>query len=547
MKVKLPFCIILLMIAGVAWADSKVLWRGNSPSCGEHFHGTPEAARKACGYTRKGWRLEKRGELTYEMGWYNEDGSFYKWTGANVFGHVKSCELKDIPGSGSNGTHNIGLKGDKAPNMVRRCINNCEVEDRRVKKEGAAAGADYGGVVCAENPVTGEKYGCAADYTRIQTGAVCTLKPGEKDDTKYDDVTANPGDGNSNGADGKGKDDGGGNGGQSGQEEPPKQDGRDDSKSDGRANGSDGSGNQSGGQGREGADSPRDSGSADDPVEDKDKDKDKDKNKDKDKPGKGKGKGGRGGGNHGDKDKDDKDDKDKTDDGKGGDPKGGEGKGDGKGDGKDGGKDGKDKADGSPNGTDNGTGAGGDKDGQGSGISGGDCKSGKAPSCKGDPVQCYIAREQWRTACLAERGGGSVSGGSCKNNQPPECKGDPTQCYIVKQQFYQGCEAARAQQERDGIKDYVGGKSGVVAEVDGSSMDGVGKTLAGNSREQNITDILDLGGYGWSRSCPAITAVDMGKWGRFELDGAPYCTIANLIGNILVALSLLFSVRYMFA
>ena len=377
MKVKLPFCIILLMIAGVAWADSKVLWRGNSPSCGEHFHGTPEAARKACGYTRKGWRLEKRGELTYEMGWYNEDGSFYKWTGANVFGHVKSCELKDIPGSGSNGTHNIGLKGDKAPNMVRRCINNCEVEDRRVKKEGAAAGTDYGGVVCAENPVTGEKYGCAADYTRIQTGAVCTLKPGEKDDTKYDDVTNQPTDDNDNGADGKGKDDGGGNGGQSGQEEPPKQDGRDDSKSDGGGTGSDGGSNQDGGQGGTGADSPRDSGSADDPVEDKDKDK----NKDKDKPGKGKGKGGGGGGNHGDKDKDDKD---KTDDGKGGDPKGGEGKGDGKGDGKDGGKDGKDNANGSPNGMDNGTGTGGDKDGKGSGISGGDCKSGKAPQCKGE-------------------------------------------------------------------------------------------------------------------------------------------------------------------
>ena len=373
MKVKLPFCIILLMITSVAWADSKVLWRGNSPSCGEGYHSTPEAARKACGYTRKGWRLEKRGEFSYEMGWYNEDGSFYKWTGANLFGHVKSCELKDIPGEGTNGAHSLSLKSSKAPNMVRRCINNCEVEDRRVKKEGAAAGADYGGAICFENPATGEQYGCVADYTRIQTGAVCTLKPGEKDDTKYDDVTNQPADDNGNGADGKGKDDSSGGSGQSDKEEPPKQDGRDDGKSDGGRPGSDGGSNQDGGQGRDGKDSPRDSGSADEPVEDKDK------NKDKDKPGKGKG--GGGGGNHGDKGKDDKD---KADDGKAGDPKGGEGKGDGKGDGKDGGKDGKDNADGSPNGTDNGTGAGGDKDGKGSGISGGDCKTGKAPSCKGE-------------------------------------------------------------------------------------------------------------------------------------------------------------------
>ena len=361
MKVKLPFYFILLMMTGVAWADSKVLWRGSGSLCGEHFHSTPEAARKACGYTRKGWKMEKRGEFTYEMGWYNEDGSFYKWTGAYVLGKTQSCELKDIPGKGTNGTHSIGFKSDKAPNMVRRCINNCEVEDRRVKKEGAAAGADYGGAVCTEHPVTGKPLGCSADYTRIQTGTVCIPKPESKDDTQYDNVTDQPADDNGNtGADGKG------NAGDSTKDkpdnpgQPPKQDGRDDSKTNNGTNGSDGGGNQNRGQGGTGADSPRDSGSADE-VDDKNKDKDKNK------PGKGKGKGGGGGGKHGDKDKNDKD---KTDDGKGG--------------GKDGGKDGKDKADGSPNGTDNGTGAGGDKDGKGSGISGGDCKTGKAPSCKGE-------------------------------------------------------------------------------------------------------------------------------------------------------------------
>ena len=519
--------LLLLMMTSTAWADTKTLYfmgaTHNDYCIGSHLgtlFKTPQQAQRTCGFK------------DYDLVGPSANGDYglakNGTTWFAIYAKTQSCELKDIPGKGTNGTHNLFLDGaSKAPNMVRRCINNCEVEDRRVKKEGAAAGSDYGGAVCTEHPVTGKPLGCSADYTRIQTGAVCIPKPEGKDDTKYDDVTANPGDGNSNGTDGKGNAGDGTKDKPDNPGQPPKQDGRDDSKTNNGTNGSDGSGNQSGGQGGTGADSPRDSGSADEPVEDKDKDKDK--------PGKGKGKGGGGGGNHGDKDKDDKD---KTDDGKGG---------EGKGDGKDGGKDGKDKANGSPNGTDNGTGAGGDKDGQGSGISGGDCKTGKAPSCKGDPVQCYIAKEQWRTACLAERGGGSVSGGSCKNNQPPECKGDPTQCYIVKQQFYQGCEAARAQQERDGMKDYVGGKGSVVAEVDGSSMDGVGKTLAGNSKEQNITDILDLGGYGWSRSCPTIAAVDMGKWGRFELDGAPACTIANLIGNILVALSLLFSVRYMFA
>ena len=531
--------LLLLMMTGAALADTKTLYfmgaTFNNYCIGSHtgtLFKTPQQAQRTCGFK------------DYDLVGPSANGDYglakNGTTWFSIYAKTQSCELKDVLSHNGDKifTLNLPYSEKGAPKMFRRCVNNCEREFRRIRKMGESANTEESGSLCVESPNPNMSSFCTSSYTVIQTGAVCTLKPEGKDDTQYDDVTANPGDDNGNGADGKGMDGDGGKNGSDNPGKPPKQDGRDDNKTDNGTSGSDGSGNQNGGQGGTGADSPRDSGSADEPVEDKDK------NKDKDKPGKGKGKGGGGGGNHGDKDKDDKD---KADDDKGGDPKGGEGKGDGKGDGKDGGKDGKDKEDGSPNGTDNGTGAGGDKDGQGSGISGGDCKSGKAPSCKGDPVQCYIAREQWRTACLAERGGGSVSGGSCKNNQPPECKGDPTQCYIVKQQFYQGCEAARAQQERDGMKDYVGGKGGVVAEVDGSSMDGVGKTLAGNSREQNITDILDLGGYGWSRSCPAITAVDMGKWGRFELDGAPYCTIANLIGNILVALSLLFSVRYMFA
>ena len=378
MKVKLPFCLILLMITGVAWADTKTLYH-MSATFNDYCIGgpfgtlfkTPQKAQRMCG-----------------LQYYDLVGPINQWgdyglakdgtTWITITALTKSCELKDIPGKGTNGTHNLGFPYSEkgAPKMVRRCINNCEVEDRRVAKNGEAHDKDYGGSVCVE---IGSDKGCSADYTRMQTGAVCIQNPGEKDDTKYDDVTANPGDDNgSNGADGKGKQDGGGKGDENNQgKQPESGNGGDENKDTGQGSGNAGGGNQNGGQGGTGADSPRDSGSADEPVEDKDK------NKDKDKPGKGKGKGGGGGGNHGDKDKDDKD---KTDDGKGGDPKGGSGGGsNGKGsDDKDGGKDGKDNADGSPNGTGNGTGAGGDKDGQGSGISGGDCKSGKAPSCKGE-------------------------------------------------------------------------------------------------------------------------------------------------------------------
>ena len=517
--------LLLLMMTGAALADTKTLYfmgsTHNDYCIGSHtgtLFKTPQQAQQSCGMQK------------YDIVGPHKNGNYgfaregVEWF--TLYAMTKSCELKDLT---TDADREFDFKDGAKEGMYRRCHDNCEVEYREM--EGGQ------GSVCSP-------LGCVAQYTALQTGAVCVAKPGKKDDeeTNYDTVDGEHDDGgnggNGSGNDGTGTETGSGNGGQ-GNPANGNQGGKD--KSEGTGDSGTADSNSEGKQGGTGSAGKGNSGGANG---DGDTVGDKDDEADKDKPGKGKGKGGGGGGNHGDKDKDDKD---KADDDKAGDPKGGEGKGDGKGDGKDGGKDGKDDQSGSPNGTDNGTGAGGDKDGQGSGISGGDCKSGKAPSCKGDPVQCYIAREQWRTACLAERGGGTVSGGSCKNNQPPECKGDPTQCYIVKQQFYQGCEAARAQQERDGMKDYVGGKGGVVAEVDGSSMDGVGKTLAGNSKEQNITDILDLGGYGWSRSCPTIAAVDMGKWGRFELDGAPACTIANLIGNILVALSLLFSVRYMFA
>ena len=162
-------------------------------------------------------------------------------------------------------------------------------------------------------------------------------------------------------------------------------------------------------------------------------------------------------------------------------------------------------------------------------------------------MQCYIAKEQWRTACLAERGGGSVSGGSCKDNKPPECKGGPAQCYIVKQQFYQGCEAARQQQARQAEQDYVDSNSKTINEISGSDMDGVGKSLGGNSGKMDLGGSLGLSGYGWSRTCPALLAVDMGQWGEFAMDGDSICTLAQIPGNILVAFSLTVSVRYVFA
>ena len=420
------------------------------------------------------------------------------WATASCMPVKKSCDLKNIEGKGRYGSHLLTFNGDKAPTMQRRCQNNCEVEYQRAKpKDGQ--GADFGKPICFE---VGKVKQCTNDYTALQTGTVCTPKPGENDDTKYNEVNNQPDGGNDPGA----SDDrpGGENGG--GKDDPnhpgkPSEPGQgNQGGNNGGAGGGDAGSNPGGGQGGTGSDSKGDSGTADNSHHG--------------------GVGGGGGGGH---------------HGGGGGGSGHSGSGSGSG---------------ASGGGSGGTGDGGSGDGKGDGkgsISGGDCKTNKAPVCKGDPIQCYIAKEQWRTACLAERGHGTVTGGSCKDNKPPECKGDATQCYIVKQQFYQGCAAAQDKADRDAAQGYVDANAKTIGEVSGSSMGDAGKGLEGNSQRIDLGKTLDLGGYGWSRTCPALPTVDMGKWGIFAMDSAPFCTIAQLIGNLLVAISLIFSVRYVFS
>lgn len=415
----------------------------------------------------------------------------------NITGQEKTCDLKNIEGKGRYGSHLLTFDGDKAPTMQRRCQNNCEVEYQRAKpKDGQ--GADFGSPICFE---VGKVKQCTNDYTALQTGTVCYPKPGEPNETtKYDEVTDEPagddGGKDSGGDDRKGKQNGGGKDDPNNPGKEPKPGQGNQGDNNGGTGGSNAGGDQSGQQGGTGKDSAGDSGTADNPHH----------------GGVG---GGGGGGHHG-------------------------GGGGGGGSGHSGG--------GSSGGGSGGDGGSGDGKGDGKGsISGGDCKSGKAPICKGDPVQCYIAKEQWRTACLAERGHGTVTGGSCKDNKPPECKGDATQCYIVKQQFYQGCEAARAQADRDSEQDYVNDNAKAIGEVAGSGMDDVAKGLEGNGKSIDLGSVLDLNGYGWSRTCPVIAPIDMGKWGKLEMDTSAMCVIAQIVGNIMVAMSLMFSVRYVFA
>ena len=192
--------LLLLMMTGAALADTKTLYymsATHNDYCIGSIFGTffksPQQAQRMCGF-EKYTLVEPHKNGDYGLAY---DGT--EWFAIKA--HTKTCELKDIPGEGINGTHRLSLPYSEkgAPNMIRRCINNCEVEDRRVKKNTEdARQSDYGGSFCYE---TGNYKECVGYYNRMQTGAVCIPKPESKDDTQYDDVTAHPGDGNgSNGA-----------------------------------------------------------------------------------------------------------------------------------------------------------------------------------------------------------------------------------------------------------------------------------------------------------------------------------------------------------
>lgn len=178
----------------------------------------------------------------------------------------------------------------------------------------------------------------------------------------------------------------------------------------------------------------------------------------------------------------------------------------------------------------------GEGDGKGS-IGGGSCETDTPPDCKGDPIQCYIAREQWRTACAATGQNSKVEGnGDCKAKRPPECKGDATQCYMVKSRWAEAC--ARAE-----LESYGQGQSSALEKALGESGDPEG-IIGDNSSTINLPGQLDTAGFGWARTCPISNQIDLGIFGKHDWLADRFCAIANFAGQFLVLLILIASARY---
>ena len=135
-----------------------------------------------------------------------------------------------------------------------------------------------------------------------------------------------------------------------------------------------------------------------------------------------------------------------------------------------------------------------DDKGEGSGISGGDCKTGRAPVCKGDQVQCYIAREQWRTSCLAESGRTDLGAkGDCKTGKKPVCRGDATTCYQLQLQFEQTCAATGGGEgDLDGAKEGFGDSIG---EREIADETGLGKAPTTDDIKNQFGKEVDVASY----------------------------------------------------
>ena len=149
-------------------------------------------------------------------------------------------------------------------------------------------------------------------------------------------------------------------------------------------------------------------------------------------------------------------------------------------------------------------------------------------------MQCFIAKEQWRTSCALL--GRKVEGGNCKTGQAPECKGDPAQCYMVKQHFLDRCS-------REAVENYGKDKADEL-QKELAKNGNPGKAIKDASDTVKLPTQLDESGFGWSRSCPVDGEIDLGRFGKHSYRADLFCDFANLAGHLFVLLTLLFSGRY---
>ena len=158
-------------------------------------------------------------------------------------------------------------------------------------------------------------------------------------------------------------------------------------------------------------------------------------------------------------------------------------------------------------------------------------------------MQCYIAREQWRSACLAEQGRTDIGRrGDCKTGQKPVCKGDAATCYQIEMQFEATC-AAQAKNELDtgGVAEGFGRdvtEGEIATEIgvgDSPTKEGIAKQFGKEEDVSSWTNRFDDRGFLGSRQCmPAQEYRVAGI--SFKIDWGYLCLFLQYVGHFLTAM-----------
>lgn len=175
-------------------------------------------------------------------------------------------------------------------------------------------------------------------------------------------------------------------------------------------------------------------------------------------------------------------------------------------------------------------------------FSGGDsCDS--PPSCSGGPIDCGMARIQWRIDCNTRKDI-TISGGSC--SAIPICTGRNCNAMEYSQllmQWRTACKAAGEGGEAGNNQDLIDALTGPTGTIADSSGGGDLEDLGPGMGEEAGEDFDPDGtGFGWGSSCPTPPSISFG--GRtFTFDIGPMCDWFALGGVLVMILSSLASLR----
>lgn len=143
----------------------------------------------------------------------------------------------------------------------------------------------------------------------------------------------------------------------------------------------------------------------------------------------------------------------------------------------------------------------------------------------------YCSKNSSAGVCKNEQGeeeGKGSFGGSCQAGFT--CKGDAAMCAMAKEQHKRNCETLEEDKDPSSFFNQV--KNG----TDSQSA----KSMQDNASQINIATQLDKSGYGWSRSCPANTRIDLSfVSGSFEMPFDKLCGPLKIFSDIALAITAL--------